>query len=130
MTPKQLFIFASVFVCALYFSTTIRAQLANLDKGHRVLIERGLQIQAQSFYQPGDLGLGSYDFDPAPYLAANFTGINWHYRPVNTSFASAYPAFRRCSRRATIRIIPRPPMTSSKKSIAKAKTWGPRSCDF
>jgi hypothetical protein len=87
---KLLFLAATLL---MVLGAQARAQLANLDKGHRILIERGLQIQAQSFYQPGDLGLASYDFDPAPYLAANFTGINWHYRPVNTSFASAYPAF-------------------------------------
>jgi hypothetical protein len=67
--------------------------LSQLDKGHRVLVERGLQIQAQCFYQPQDLGMTSYTFDPRPYLDANFTGINWHYRPVNTVFAAAYPAF-------------------------------------
>jgi len=85
--------FLLIVAAALAFSTPVRAQLANLDKGHRVLIEQGLQIQAQAFYQPGDLGLDSYNFDPQRYLEANFTGINWHYRPVNTSFAAAYPSF-------------------------------------
>jgi hypothetical protein len=35
----------------------------------------------------------SYTFDPKPYLAANFTGINWHFRPINTAFAAAHPKF-------------------------------------
>ena len=84
----------ATFVLILLSATGLsRAQLANLDKGHRVLIENGLQIQAQSFYQPQDLGLESYTFDPQPYLAANYTGINWHYRPADTSFAAAHPQF-------------------------------------
>jgi len=85
--------FLFIVAATLAFSTPVRAQLANLDKGHRVLIERGLQIQAQAFYQPGDLGLESYNFDAQRYLDANFTGVNWHYRAVNTEFAAAHPAF-------------------------------------
>ena len=87
---------AHILVVAFLLSAavpTARAQVANLDKGHRVLIEHGLQIQAQSFYQPQDLGLTEYTFDPQPYLDANYTGINWHYRPVNTAFAAQHPNF-------------------------------------
>ena len=64
-----------------------------VSKGHQILIDRGLQIQAQAFYQPQDLGLGSYTFDDRRYLEANYTSINWHYRPVNSSFANAHPSF-------------------------------------
>jgi hypothetical protein len=67
--------------------------LSQLDKGHRILVQRGLQIQGQCFYQPGDLGLTSYTFAAQPYLDANFTAINWHYRPVNVTFAAAHPTF-------------------------------------
>jgi hypothetical protein len=64
-----------------------------VSKGHQILIDRGLQIQAQAFYQPQDLGLGSYSFNGQRYLDANYTSINWHYRPVNSSFANAHPNF-------------------------------------
>lgn len=77
----------------LAFSAPLKAQVANLDKGHRVLLKHGLQIQAQAFYQQPDVGVANYVFDPKPYLSANFTGINWHYRPVNSAFAAAHPKF-------------------------------------
>ena len=83
----------AVFCTFFCLPATLAAQIANLDKGHRVLLDRGLQIQAQAFYQPQDLGLGSYTFDPQPYFAANFTGINWHYRPANPAFAAAHPNY-------------------------------------
>lgn len=66
---------------------------AAVGKGHRILIEHGLQIQAQAFYQPADMGLDSYTFDARRYMDAGYTGINWHYRPANTAFAAAHPAF-------------------------------------
>ena len=56
ITRSFLLIVAATLAC----STSVPHKLANLDKGHRVLIERGLQIRAQSFYQPGDLGLESF----------------------------------------------------------------------
>ena len=64
-----------------------------LGKGHRVLLEHGLQIQAQSFYHQQDVGVSDYVFDPRPYLNANFTGINWHYHVANPAFTAKYPAF-------------------------------------
>jgi hypothetical protein len=85
-------VLSAVFVW-LVCSTQLRGELENLDKGHRVLLKHGLQIQAQAFYQPVDVGLPSYTFDPKPYLAANFTGINWHYRPIDTAFAKAHSTF-------------------------------------
>jgi hypothetical protein len=69
------------------------AARAEIGKGHRILIEHGLQIQAQAFYVPQDLGTDRYTFDPKPYLDAGFTGINWHNRPLNTDFAAAHPKF-------------------------------------
>ena len=73
--------------------TGVRSPSADLDKGHRVLLKHGLQIQAQAFYQAADVGVSNYKFDPKRYLDANFTGINWHYRPINTAFAAANPSF-------------------------------------
>ena len=69
------------------------AARAEVGKGHRILIEHGLQIQAQAFYVPQDLGTDRYTFDPKPYLDAGFTGINWHTRPLNVDFATAHPKF-------------------------------------
>src|SRR3954470_6465135 len=54
---------------------TAREHVAKLDKGHRILLEHGLQIQAQAFYEPA---LSSYAFDAKRYFEANFTGVNWH----------------------------------------------------
>jgi len=82
-----------VLVWTLICSPTLCGRAAELDTGHRVLLKHGLQIQAQAFYQQPDVGVANYKFDPKPYLAANFTGINWHYRPINTSFAAANPKF-------------------------------------
>ena len=65
------------------------AEAQTLDKGHRILLERGMQIQAQCFYVPSDIGLSSYKFDPKPYLEANYTGVNWHSRPKDPDFAPA-----------------------------------------
>ena len=67
------------------------AQVENLDRGHRILIERGFQIQAQAFYRPEDLGLGSYTFDSAPFLNAGFTTVNWQWTPKGPEIAPAFP---------------------------------------
>jgi hypothetical protein len=87
---RSIFIFALAiafvkFVRLLFFAAlianavSVQAQLINLDKGHRILIDRGLQIQGQAFYRPEDLGVSSYSFDPQPFLDANFTTINWQW---------------------------------------------------
>jgi hypothetical protein len=83
---------SAIFVWLCLFAP-LRAQIEKLDKGHRVLLKHGLQIQAQAFYQHPDVGVANYVFDPKPYLAANFTGINWHFRPINTAFAAAHTKF-------------------------------------
>jgi len=44
-----------------------------LDKGHRILLARGLQIQAQVFWRP------TGRFDLARWRKANFTTVNWQY---------------------------------------------------
>ena len=44
-----------------------------LDKGHRILLARGLQIQTQVFWRP------TGRFDLARWRKANFTTVNWQY---------------------------------------------------
>lgn len=81
----------ALLVGALIASRLCPAQ--ELDKGHRVLIEHGLQTQAQCFYVPQDVGAEHYEFDAKPYLDAGFTGINWHNRPAEPRFTAAHPGF-------------------------------------
>jgi hypothetical protein len=81
----------ALIAAMLSAATPSRAQLANLDKGHRILLERGLQIQAQSFYRPEDLGVSSYTFDPQPFLDANFTTVNWQWAPRHDFSPSSFP---------------------------------------
>ena len=64
---------------------------AQLDKGHQILLDRGIQIQAQAFYMPEDTG--GNPFIAQRYFDANFTSINWHYHPANPSFTAAYPNY-------------------------------------
>jgi hypothetical protein len=81
----------NVISATLAVSTAAHAQLANLDKGHRILIERGLQIQGQAFYRPEDLGVSSYSFDPQPFLDANFTTVNWQWAPRHGFAPADFP---------------------------------------
>jgi hypothetical protein len=81
-------------ICVSFAAQTeLAAQADELDKGHRVLLQHGLQIQAQAFYQAVDVGSTDYKFDSKRYLDANFTGINWHHRPINAAFAAEFPKF-------------------------------------
>jgi hypothetical protein len=80
----------ALFVVVLLLAPAARAEMS---KGHRILLERGLQIQAQAFYHRADVGVDDYVFDPRPYLTANFTSINWHDKPLDPAFHAAHPAF-------------------------------------
>jgi hypothetical protein len=82
-----------LFVLVILLSAGASTARAQIGKGHRVLIERGMQIQAQAFYVREDVGTSPYTFDPKRYLDAGFTGINWHNRPANVEFAAAHPRF-------------------------------------
>ena len=84
MIRRQIAIFVALLLCS-------SAAYAQLDKGHQILLERGIQIQAQAFYMQEDTG--GNPFLPQPYFDANFTSINWHYHPANPQFTSAYPNY-------------------------------------
>jgi hypothetical protein len=89
MTTRRILSLAAALVASL--AAPVSAQLSSLDKGHRILIDRGLQIQAQAFYRPQDLGLSEYTFDPQPFLEANFTTVNWQWAPRHGFAPADFP---------------------------------------
>ncbi len=56
---------------------------ATLDKGHRILLQRGLQIQAQAFDTTGT-------FDLNRWAGSNFTTVNWQWG-ANPALMGAAP---------------------------------------
>src|SRR5437016_2070110 len=63
-------------------ATAARAQVPpGLDKGHGILLQRGLQIEAQSFTVGG--------WTTSRWASSNFTTINWQSASPMPSFYSA-----------------------------------------
>ncbi len=61
----------TVFLCLNAVSSTVVA--SDLDRGHKLLIENGLQIQALMFAEP------TQSFDLSRWAQSNFTTVNaWH----------------------------------------------------
>src|SRR5262245_27384544 len=65
--------------CVLAHSFTVFADLADLDKGHRILLERGLQIHAMAVDQPEIPNWAVFD-------AGGWNGVDFQfnfYGPTN-----------------------------------------------
>src|SRR4051794_31516114 len=64
--------FRCLALVAFIFLSALAAHAQTLDKGHRVLLERGLQIHALVFEDA--------PFDVKLLKEANFTGVNWGWK--------------------------------------------------
>ena len=62
----------SVAIALLLWITSAAAQTAQLDKGHRILLEKGLQIHALVFVED--------PFELKQLREANFTGVNFGWK--------------------------------------------------
>ena len=73
--------FAFASLITLLGAPTVFAR--ELDKGHQILIDRGLQIQALAF----SMNIGSFTL--SRFHAANFTTVNWSGISDNVELGAA-----------------------------------------
>lgn len=63
---------------------------SGLDRGHSILLERGLQIQAQAFPRVEDSGR-IVGFSLSRWAQSNFTTVNWHSNYDAAQYLGAAP---------------------------------------
>src|SRR4051794_35303705 len=84
MMSRRKALYRSAFAAAvLAGATTVRAQIASLDKGHSLLLNSGLQIWGLNTDQH------QYNFNYNNFAAANMTAVTWSYDQSDPGVLSA-----------------------------------------